>query len=70
MTPRNGGKAGAGGPEVVHLAPEGGLSALRLVAHMEAGHQVVYEGDLTAEPWWPATEPAVLGLLRRRERPL
>lgn len=67
--PAIGGPCGPDGPAVVHLAPEGGLSALRLVAHMEAGHQVLYEGDLTAEPWWPATEATVLGLLRRREHP-
>lgn len=68
MTARQHGPVGADGPPLVHLAPEGGLSALRLVAHMEAGHQVVYDGDLTAEAWWPAAQPTVMALLKRRER--
>jgi hypothetical protein len=59
---------GADGPPVVHLAPEGSVAALRLVAHVEAGHQVVYHGDMTAEAWWPATQGTVMDLLKRRER--
>ena len=52
--------------QVVHLAPEGDVTALRVVAHVEAGHQVVFAGDMTAEPWWPAAGPEVLRLLRAR----
>jgi hypothetical protein len=51
---------------VVVLAPEGDVTPLRFMAHMEAGDQVIYEGDLTAEHWWPAVEPRVHAVLDDR----
>jgi hypothetical protein len=51
----------------VILAPEGDITCLRVMAHIEAGDQVVFDGDLTAEPWWPACRDQVLRMLHDQE---
>jgi hypothetical protein len=51
----------------VLLRPEGDITALRVIAHIEAGDQVIFEGDMMGEPWWPASQDTVYALLRRNE---
>lgn len=51
---------------VVILRPEGDITPLRVLAHIEAGDQVIFEGSLVAEPWWPALGDRVLELLESR----
>lgn len=50
----------------VLLRPEGDITALRVLAHVEAGDQVIFAGDMTKEPWWPAAKDTVLEMLRRQ----
>lgn len=51
---------------IVILRPEGDITPLRVLAHIEAGDQVIFEGSLEAEPWWPALGDMVMDLLESR----
>lgn len=38
------------------------FAALRLIAHLEAGDDVLYDEEFTSAPWWPQVESAVMAI--------
>lgn len=38
------------------------FAALRLIAHLEAGDDVLYDEELTLASWWPQVEATVMNL--------
>lgn len=53
---------------IVLIRPEGDdLTPLRILAHIENGDQVIYDGALTHEPWWDDWKDEIYQALRERE---